>query len=397
VLKFDPYSREYTEDPYPIYARLRDEAPVFQNQDMNFWALSRYDDVVNAHFDAQTFSSAGGTTIEGYEAAFPLLIVKDLPEHRWAKMLVTKMFSRARIAELDVFIRERAVQLLEDLYQAHGADGEFDIFNKFTVQLPLYVISELLGIPEDRRDEVHHLSNQMSYRGEDIDPAETMAAQQKLTELYIELARDRRANPRDDVISMLIAQEVQDEDGNLHRMSDEEIGMRFLELGFAGHETVAKGIPTGMICFHQFPDQWARLKNDPSLMESAIEEILRFDPPSQLQGRTTTKDVHLHGVTIPKGEKVMLLTASATRDPRKFEDADAFDIRRKADVKSIYFGYGVHKCLGIHLARRELTIAFEELMARFPDHSVDPSRAKRPILSNVRGVSSLPARLGAHA
>jgi cytochrome P450 len=180
-------------------------------------------------------------------------------------------------------------------------------------------------------------------------------------------------------------------------MSDHELAARFLEMAIAGHETVAKAIPNGALAFDKFPDERRRLAADRGLLTRAVEEILRYDPPSQLQGRTTTREVTLHGVTIPAGQRTMLLTGAAMRDPRAFEEPDRFDITRPADVRSVYFGYGVHKCLGVHLARQEIAIAFGELLSRFPDYAVDPSRVTRMVLSNVRGVASLPIRLGRHA
>ena len=395
MLTFDPYDRDYGIDPYPLYARLRDEAPVYHNPAMRFWALSRFEDVMNAHRDAKTFSSTGGVTIEGTEAAMPFLIVKDAPEHTWAKALVVKMFSRPRMMALDAFIREQAGALLEKAYEKHGPDGEFDFVSEFSVPLPLSVISELLGIPEELRAEIHRLSNATISRGEDRDENAAANATGRSIEIYTGLARDRRANPRDDVVSMLIAQEVTDETGAKHRLEDFEIGVRFLEMGFAGHETVAKAIPNGAMAFHRFPDERKRLREDRSLLPNAADEILRFDPPSQLQGRTTTHDVTLHDTTIPAGQKVMLVTGAATRDPRQFQDADRFDITRKADdYLSVFFGFGIHKCLGVHLAREEIKVAFDELLTRFPNYEVDPSRVTRAILSNVRGVASLPITLG---
>jgi cytochrome P450 len=398
MLKFDPYDREYGIDPYPLYARLRDEAPVYHNPEMRFWALSRFEDVMSAHRDAETFSSAGGVTIEGTEAAMPFLIVKDRPEHTWAKALVVKMFSRPRMVALDAFIRKQAYELLEKAYEIHGPDGEFNFVSEFSVPLPLSVISELLGIPEELRQEIHRLSNQTVSRGEDRDENAAAQATGRSIQIYTELARDRRANPRDDVVSMLIAEEVSDESGGKHRMDDFEIAVRFLEMGFAGHETVAKAIPNGAMAFHRFPDERKRLLEDRNLLPNATDEILRFDPPSQLQGRTTTRDVRLHDTTIPAGQKVMLITGAATRDPRQFADPDRFDITRRVDdYLSVFFGFGIHKCLGVHLARQEIKVAFDELLSRFPNYEVNPARAGRSILSNVRGVNSLPIKLGRHA
>jgi cytochrome P450 len=397
MIEFNPYSRSFAEDPYPIYAQLRDEAPVFYQEELNFYALSLYEDVVKAHRDAATFSSSGGVTIEGNEAKMPLLIVKDQPEHGWAKSLVTKLFSRTRMEALDVFIRQRTIELLDEAYEKHGPDGEFNFVNEFSVRLPLDVISELLGIPEEYRAEIHHLSNQTVLRGEDADPSQTAHTAMRMLQIYMTLAADRRANPRDDVINMLINERVTDENGIEHSMSDHEIAVRFLEMGFAGHETVAKAIPNGAMALHRFPDERRKISENPELLRQAVEEFLRYDPPSHLQGRTTLTEVTLHDVTIPARSKVMLLTGSAVRDPRAFANPDTLDVSRDLDSKSIYFGFGVHKCLGIHLARQEQKIAWEEILKRFPDYEVDPARTTRSILSNVRGVSGLPIILGARS
>jgi len=299
---------------------------------------------------------------------------------------------------LDAFIRRRAGELLEVAYDKYGPDGEFNFVSEFTVPLPLGVISELLGIPDELHEEIHRLSNQVVYRGADRDENASGMASMQMIQLYTELARDRRANPREDVVSMLIAEEVQDEDGNKHRLEDYEIGVRFMEMGFAGHETVAKAIPNGAMAFHAFPYEREKLAKDRGLLKNAVDEILRYDPPSQLQGRTTSRDVTLHGVTIPKGQRVMLITGAATRDPRTFENPDRFDVNRPvSDYLSIFFGFGIHKCLGIHLARQEIGVAFDELLSRFPNYRVDPARATRSILANVRGVDSLPITLGPRA
>jgi len=391
---FDPYSREFVENPFPMYARLRNEAPVYRNEEHGFWAISRYEDVYKAHRDAKIFCSSGGVTIEGVEKGRPLLILKDQPEHGVAKGFVTKLFSRARMEALDIFIQNRVTELLDGLYEEYGPDREFDMVSQFSVLLPLDVISELLGIPEKDRQKVHHLANTVLARGSAEALEQSAQASIEVTTYFIGLSGERRANPKDDVISMLIAETQEDADGNVIQMSDMEIGIRFMELALAGHETVAKAIPNGAMAFHNFPDEWQKLLDDPTLVERAIHEILRYDPPSHLQGRTATQDVELHGVTIPAGDRVMLLTGAAVRDPRQFDEPDVFDISRDTDPRSVYFGFGVHKCLGIHLAQRELTIVFEELSRRFPNMSVDPSRAKRAALTNVRGVKNLPMKLG---
>jgi len=182
-----------------------------------------------------------------------------------------------------------------------------------------------------------------------------------------------------------------------HGLSDLEIAMRFVEMALAGHETVAKAIPNGAMAFEKFPEQRLKLMEDRRLLTQAADEIVRYDPPSQFQGRKTTRDVTIRGVTIPEGSRVLLATGSASRDPDAFPNADQFDISREIGLKNHYFGYGVHKCLGIHLARQEIAIAFDELFTRFPQWEVDPDRVTRLILTNVRGVATLPMRLGKHA
>lgn len=393
MVHYDPYAPENVLDPYPVFKRLRDEAPVYHNAERNFWALSRYEDVCMAHRDARRFSSAGGVTIEGKEAGMPALILRDPPDHSWHKGLVTKVFTPGRMAALEAFIRETAVGLIEAL---NGRD-EVDFVHDFTVELPLSVICELIEIPRDVRRDVHEHANAMVGRSDDPDGQAAMTAMFEQYQIFGRLAADRRANPRDDVITLLINTEVKDDEGGTRRLDDHEIATHFMELATAGHETVAKAIANGLIALHAFPEQRRRLQADPSLIPAAVEELLRFDPPSQLQGRTTTEDVTLHGVTIPAGSKTMLITGAAVRDERAFDDPDAYDVGRNLDQRSIYFGFGIHKCLGIHLARLEMKIALEELFRRYPDYQIDPSRSNRVAYSNLRGVANLQMRPGRHA
>ena len=392
---FDPYTIEFAEDPYPSYKILRDEAPVYYQPKYKFWAISRYEDVVKAHMDAKTFISGGGVTIEAHEVGSPLMIIQDGKNHAVAKALMTKLFTPSRMAALDEFIREKAIKHIETAAEK-AAGGEINFVHDVTVQLPLEVIGELLGIPEELRPQVHDLSNKIVTRGE-LSQDELNAARMQLAGLYFSLLGERRKNLGDDPISTLIQAEVKDEDDNLHKMDDLTIATRFMEMGFAGHETVAKAIPNGAMAMTKFPSERRKLADDLSLLPDATAEIVRYDPPSHLQGRTTSRDVDLHGVTIPAGDRVMLMTAAATRDERRFDNPDVFDISREPDRHSVSFGHGVHKCLGVHLARREITIFFEELFTRYPDWQVFPDRTERSVLANVRGVSALPINFGKHA
>lgn len=394
---FDPFSMDYAEDPYPFYEWMRENAPVFHHKEMDFYILSLYEDVWKAHRDAAVYSSAHGVTIEVQESAGMILLGKDAPDHGWAKAMMAKVFSRERMAALDPFIRQRAVDLLEAAFEKHGPDGEWDMVKEFSVELPLYVISELLGIPEELRAEVHEQANKFLARGDGTSEDLQMEANVGLFGLFYGLVQQRREDPRDDPVSLLIALEIEDDEGVKHKLGDDEIAMRFLEMAIAGHETVAKAIPSGAMAMELFPSEKDKLRKDLSNIDQAVLEVLRYDPPSQLQGRWTTRDVTLHGVTIPADRRVMLATGSATRDPRAFPNPDVFDIDRDHDSRTVFFGYGVHKCLGIHLAQREIAIAFEELYTRFPDWKVFPDRATRVAVTNVRGVAGLPIVLGQHA
>jgi cytochrome P450 len=389
TISFDPYGKAYFADPYPIYKRLRDEAPVYHNAERNFWALSRFADVQAAHKDTARFLSSGGVTIEGVEKGFPLLIIKDGAEHARHKSLVTQIFTPNRMANLKSYIHQRTIELLD----AAAKKTEFDFVKEFSVVLPLDVISQLLDIPEEYREEYHHLVNTTLTRGEASDTDKALEANRNLMVMFFRLIEERRNTPRDDVITLLMNANVKDETGQPRKLTDIELAFRFHEMGAAGHETAAKAIANGAMAFTRFPQQRQILKDNPALLLNAVHEIMRLEPPSQLQGRTTAEDVTLHGVTIPKGQKVMLLTGSACRDEREFANPDQFDITRSPDTRSIYFGLGVHKCLGMHLATLEISVAFEELFRRFPDFEVDVNRAEYPILSNVRGPGTLPGRL----
>lgn len=389
TINFDPYSKEYFADPYPIYKKLRDESPVYHNPERNFWALSRFSDVQNAHKDVKRFLSSGGVTIEGLEAGSPLLILKDGPDHSRHKSIVTQVFTPTRMASLEAFIRKRTVELLS----AAAKKAEFDFVKEFSVVLPLDVISELLDIPEEYREEYHHWVNISLARGDESDKNKSLEAHMHLMEMFFKLVEERKRAPRSDVITLLMNSEFKDDTGARRKLDDLEVACRFHEMGAAGHETAAKAIANGAMAFTRFPDQRKIYAECPHLLTNVVHEVLRLEPPSQLQGRTTAEDVTLHGITIPKGQKVMLLTGSASRDEREFSDPDRFDITRTPDSRSIYFGLGVHKCLGMHLASLEISIAFEELLNRFPHFQVDVGRAEYPILSNVRGPSSMPGRL----
>lgn len=385
MVEYNPFTRTVADNPFPVYRRLRDEAPVYRNDEVGFYALSRFDDVMNAHLDPVTLSSTHGVTIEGIDAGQPFLIVKDPPDHTAHRKIVSRVFTPRRIGALEPFIRARAGELLDRVRDQQA----FDVAADFSIRLPLDVISELVGIPASLRDEVHVLCDRITTRQEgSTDYEDAFTANIELHTLLTGLVKDRRAHPGDDVISLLIASPIPLDDGTERSMDDDELAYRFLELAFAGHETVAKLIPNGVIALAWFPDQRRELVSDPSLMVGAVEEMLRWDPPSHYQGRWTTRDLELHGTTIPADSRVILLTGSAGHDERRYDEPELFDLHRDVD-RHLSFGFGAHLCLGAALARLETRVAFEELLARIPEYDIDEASAVRQYSGNVRGLHHL--------
>jgi cytochrome P450 len=386
---YDPFSFEIQHNPYPTYERLREEAPVFHDPIRGFWALSRHDDVLAAHLDAETFISSKGVTLEGDEVTegeSPLLILKDSPDHEWHRKVVSRVFTPRYVNGLEPFMRQVACDLLD---RQIGAGG-FDVVEDFSVQFPLQVAGELFGIPEEHRQAIHHLSDRLVARGAGGNVSEdAIAARTEIGLLMYSLIVERRAHPGDDVISLMITSPIIDDRGHERWLSDEELAMRFLELAFAGHETVARLIPNGIVALTWFPDQRQRLHDDPSLIPQAVEEMLRWDAPSHYQGRWSTADTEWHGVTIPSDERVILVTGAANHDPRVYEDPTRFLIGRTID-RPLSFGWGIHLCLGANLARMETQIAFEEFLDRFPDWELDEANIVRLRSGNVRGLARLP-------
>jgi len=385
MVEYNPFDWETAHNPYPVYRQLRDEAPVYRNEQFGFWALSRYEDVVAAHLNSDDFSSAHGVTIEGAEKDAPFLIVKDAPEHTAHRRIVGRLFTPRRIALLEPFVRRTAAGLLDELRDA----DRFDVVEDFSFRLPLDVISELIGIPESYRLQIHHLSDRIAVRESAEMTEDGILATLELAGLLTDLVRERRARPGDDVITMLMNTPVEEEDGRTRMLTDDELAGRFLELSFAGHETVAKLIPNGVVALTWFPDARRELAANPALMANAVEEMLRWDPPSHYQGRWTTRDVEVRGTVIPAEQRVILVTGSAVHDERKYPDPDTFDIHRDID-RHVSFGFGRHLCLGASLARLETRVAFEELLKRFPDFSIDETGVERRVSVNVRGLSKLP-------
>lgn len=383
-LEYDPYSYEIDDDPYPLYRRMRDEAPLYRNDRLDFWALTRFDDCHAAFLDWQSYSSAQGTVLElmGDERlAGSMIIFMDPPRQTRYRNLVSKAFTPARIGDLSQRIREIAVGHLARL----EGRSHFDVVEEFTTRLPMDVISTMLGIPAEDRDTVRDWSNAVLHRdpGSPLPTQAGFAAMRKLHDYMQELITARRKQPRDDMTTVLVEAEVEG-----HRLEDVEIRSFVQLLATAGNETVAKLLATAFYWLDRHPDQRRHLVSDPTLCANAVEEFLRFDPPSQYQGRVLARPVTLHGQTLPIGSRVLIVNGASGRDERKFPDPDALDVRRKIDVH-LGFGFGRHICLGASLARMESRIALEEFLGRWPEYSVREGGVRRMHSSNVRGLAGL--------
>jgi cytochrome P450 len=391
-LRWDPFDTDIDAAPYATWRRLRDEAPVYRNEEFGFFALSRFDDVDAASRDPATFSSAHGTVLELMtDAPYPdaPLIFLDPPDHTRLRALVSRAFTPRRVNELEGRIRELCADFLD---RQVGSDG-FDYVQDFAARLPSLVISSLFGVPIADQDDVRHLIDTMFTIEPGVGTMNPTALQATadLNTYFAGLLELRREHPTDDMLSALNAAEIRLDDGAVRRLATAEAALFAVMLVSAGTETVARLLGWAAVTLAAHPDQRAVLAADPSLVANAIEELLRYEAPSPVQARYATRAVELHGVTVPAASKVLLLTGSAGRDERPYPNADRFDVRREFSTH-LSFGYGVHFCLGAALARLESRIALEETLRRFPEWDVDHTCAVRLHTSTVRGYSSVPIR-----
>jgi cytochrome P450 len=393
-LYWDPFDVVLDTDPYQTWRRLRDEAPVYRNERHGFWALSRFADVEAAHRDPATFSSAHGTVLElmgDRPYAGSMMIFLDPPEHTRLRALVSRAFTPRRIGALEDHIRTQAAGLLERWSPAEP----FDYVQDFGARLPSLVISTLLGVPAADQEQVRRWIDTVFH----LDPVQGMVndisfgAQIELHGYLQAQLAERARHPRDDMLSDLVVAEIVDETGTTRRLTEVEAALFANLLVSAGTETVARLIGWAGLVLAAHPDQRAELAADPALVPNAVEELLRYEAPSPVQGRWTTSAVELHGTAIPADQKVLLLTGAAGRDERKYPDADRFDIHRRFD-HHVAFGHGIHFCLGAALARMEGRIALEETLRRHPVWEVDHASAVRLHTSTVRGWVNLPVTTG---
>jgi cytochrome P450 len=400
-LYYDPYDYDIDNDPYPVWRRMRDEEPVYHNEKLGFYALSRYEDVERASLETEVFSSAKGNVIDIIRDSLSgippmeMIIFMDPPKHTAMRRLMSRGFTPRRVAALEDSVRTMAVDGL-----GRFGDGDvFDYLEDFGAHIPPKVISTLLGIPESEHDQMRRWSDAIMHLAEgDTEQGGSSAgvdAMEQMHAYFGELAEVRRRRPEEDFLTTLIEAELTLPDGSTRPLNDMEVVEYVIVLVGAGSETVARFLGNAIVVLADSPDQRDLLVDDRSCIPNAVEELLRFEPPSPVQGRYVTRDVELHGRVIPEGSICALLTGSAGRDERRFDDPDRVDVQR--DVGNhLSLGFGIHFCLGAALARLESRVVLEETLKTFPSWVVDKENLGRTHSSTVRGYAKVPARFSSH-
>ena len=391
----DPYDYDFHEDPYPYYKRLRDEAPLYRNDELGFWALSRHADVLTGFRNSTTLSNKFGVSLDpasrGPHASKTMsFLAMDDPGHLRLRTLVSKGFTPRRIRELEPRVTEIAHQHLDTMLAAAAAGATVDYVTEFAGKLPMDVISELMGVPEPDRQTLRAWADGVMHREDGVTdvPPEAIEASINLIVYYQDMVAQRRKQPTDDLTSALLEAEI---DGD--KLTDDEIlGFMFLMV-IAGNETTTKLLANAAFWGHQNPDQLTPVYADLERVPLWVEETLRYDTSSQILARTVEGDLTLYDTTIPDGDIVLLLPGSAHRDERAFENPDDFVIGREIGPRLLSFGSGAHFCLGAHLARMEARVALTELFRRIRGFEVDEANSVRVHSSNVRGFAHLPMRI----
>jgi cytochrome P450 len=389
---YDPYDFEIDSNPYPVWKRLRDEAPLYYNEKYDFHALSRFDDVERCMLDWETYQSGRGSILELIRADIEIpsgvILFEDPPVHHVHRALMSRVFTPRKMNELEPKVRDFCKRSLDPLV----GSGGFDFIRDLGAQMPMRTIGFLLGIPEEDQEAIRDQLDQglRLEEGEEGTVAENL---QDTGQIFAEYIEWRTEHPSDDLMTQLLNAEFEDETGTTRRMRRDEV-LNFVNLlAGAGNETTTRLIGwTGKI-LSEHADQRHELADDRTLIPNAIEEILRYEAPSPVQARYVARDVEHYGQTIPEGSVMVLLNGSGNRDERRFEDPDGFDIHRQIG-RHLSFGYGIHLCLGAALARLEGRVALDEVLNRFPDWEIDDANAVQARTSTVRGWEKLPVFTG---
>jgi cytochrome P450 len=392
---YDPYDFDIDTDPYPVWKRMRDEAPIYYNERHDFYALTRFADVRRCSVDWSTYISGKGSVLElirsGVEIPSGVILFEDPPAHDLHRSLLSRVFTPRRMNAIEPQVRAFCARALDPLVE----EGRFDFVRDLGAEMPMRTIGMLLGIPEadqvairDAIDEGMRLkdgSSSPQVRADDLG-----AVMRDDFGAYIDWRAD---HPSDDLMTELLLAEFEDETGTIRRLTRDEVLNYVGLLASAGNETTTRLIGWMGKVLGEHQEQRGQLADNPGLIPGAIEELLRYEAPSPVQARYVTRQVEHHGRTVPAGSVILLLTAAANRDERTFPDPDRFDIHRNIE-HHLSFGYGIHFCLGSHLARLEGRIALEEVLKRFPEWDVDWEHAVQAHTSTVRGWESLPVTVG---
>jgi len=392
AIDYDPFAESVRNDPHPWYRRLRDEAPAYYMDRYDAWALSRFEDVWEASADTTRYSAAKGTTpaqlLTRDQQVAPMINLMDPPDHTRMRGALKGAFLPSPVRALEPQARKLASQLLD----AARDRGGFDAVQEFGARISVTMTCLALGLPVDDGPRLTHLVQRFFQHDPDSGGIATdgIAALTELTSYCFDMVRARRRAPGSSRAAIDAILEFRHDGQGL---GDEEAASHLSMLVIGGSETFPKVLASGLVRLAEYPEQRARLVADPSLVPGAFDEILRYDMPTQLLGRTLLHDVELHGETMRAGQAVVFLYASANRDSREFQDPDRFDVTRRPP-RILSFGAGAHQCLGRHVARMEGRVCFEEILARFPHYELDLDRAVRLHTEFVQGFSSLPVRLG---
>jgi cytochrome P450 len=385
---YDPFDVEIDADPYPTFARLRDEAPVYYNERHDFWALSRYDDVEKALVDWRTFSSARGDILEVIKANVPLpsgvVLFEDPPMHTMHRGLMSRVFTPRKMDALEHEVREFCRRCLDPLV---GTD-RLDFVTDLGAEMPMRAIGMLLGIPDADQPAIRD-RNDAYLRTKAGKPMRVDVDALVTGEMFAEYIDWRAEHPSDDLMTALLNAELEDETGTVRRLTRAEVLTYTQVIAGAGNETTGRLIGWMGKVLGEHPDQRRELVHDRSLVRNTIEELLRFESTGPHVARCMAQDAEYHGQTIPEGSAVLLLVGAANRDERRYPDPDRFDIRRDLS-QHLTFGYGLHYCLGAALARLEGRVALDEILNRFPDWEIDYDSVAMAPTSTVRGWQSMP-------
>ena len=391
TLRWDPYDTSLAADPWPVWNRMRDEAPLYYNPEHDFYAVSRFADVERVFTDPASFSSSRGSILELVKANMEVppgtLIFEDPPVHDIHRKLIARVFSPRRVGGLEAQIRQFCETCLDPLV----GSKRFDLIEKLGAEMPMKVIGMLIGIPEEGQEAFRDQANaHMTAADGKMDTSSGLVMTHEALTEYIGW---REQHPSDDVITELLTTEFEDENGVVRTLTRDEVMMYVTVLAGAGNETTGRLIGWLASTLAAHPAQRAELAAGPSLIPGAVEEVLRLEPPGPFVARYVRKGAMFHGQVVPGGSTLLMMVGAANRDPEHFADPGTFDIRRKGGLH-LTFAIGPHYCLGAALARLEGRVALEEILKRWPAWDVDWDDAKMQYTSSVRGWERLPLLVG---